>query len=190
MSGARVMFTSFFNQQVPAAGRWAEREVEIVELLAHSGLAPAVPGARGAGRGPGAPSAGAPAGPAARQLLVRSLPRYDQACFIWRLVSSNHREHARGVGIFASHSDAAAHASEVQAGAAALVIVPLRRPSDGLYGWTTLASGRAAMSCAQWYPNAADRDRAAALAVERLPQARIMDRSVKHGQRHRPVAPD
>lgn len=177
----RILFTSFFNQLVPAAERWAQREVEIAELLAHSQLA----GALAAGALHGHLHADVPVW----RPLVRSLPRYDQPSFIWRLVSSNHRELARGVGMFDSYQEAAAHAAQAQ-GEAALRVVPLHRPVDGLYGWVAVAGGRPLVSCSQWYPLAADRDRAAAFAMERLPQARIAEKPAKHGQRHRLAAPD
>ncbi len=188
----RILFTSFFNRLVPAAERWAQREVEIAELLAHSGT----PGVLAAGVATvGSLAAGTlrgrrPDDTPARQPLVRSLPRYDEPSFIWRLVSSNHREQARGIGMFDSYLEAVTHAARVQADAAALTIVPLRRPSDGMHGWVAVASGRTMLSCSQWYSLAADRDRAAVAALERLPQARLAEKPAKHGQRHRLAAPD
>ncbi|MCG2620358.1 hypothetical protein LVY72_00345 [Arthrobacter sp. I2-34] len=185
----RILFTSFFNQLVPAAERWAQREVEIAELLAHAGAAGALAATVGTAAA-GALRGQLPADAPAWQPLVRSMPRYDEPSFIWRLVSSNHREQARGIGMFDSYQEAAAHAAQVQAEAAALSIVPLHRPVDGLYGWVAVASGRALLSCSQWYPLAAERDRAAVAALERLPQARIAEKPAKHGQRHRLAAPD
>jgi hypothetical protein len=178
MANARILFTSFVNRAIPAAERWRERELEIAGFL---------PEADTTVRGPAGSQAllivrSGTAQPA--RSMVRRMTDFRNPSLVWRLVSNNHRELARGIGMFEDFSEARSHAVGVQKSAGELNPVPVRHPSTGAYGWVAWLGIKPVLMGSHWHLTAHDRDRLVGVALSAFAEARLADKPVKHGQRH------
>jgi len=190
MANARILFTSFVNRAIPAAERWRERELEIAGFL---------PEADTTGMGlVGSQSllvlrsgTGQPA-----RSMVRRMTDFRNPSLVWRLVSNNHRELARGIGMFEDFSEALSSAIGVQKSAGELNPVPVRHPATGAYGWVAWLGPKPVLMGSHWHLTAQDRDKLARVALSAFAEARLADKPMKHGQRHlngvpeRPLPPD
>lgn len=130
----------------------------------------------------------APRLPAAHQ-LVRRMDHFNQPLVVWRLISGNHRELARGVGLFPSYEAAAAHATTVQRAATELAITFVQGRPSREFGWYASLRDRPVLMAGAWYPTVRDRDRGAVAALELLAGARVLETIIRHGHRHLPVEP-
>ncbi|WP_255768148.1 hypothetical protein [Pseudarthrobacter sulfonivorans] len=135
---------------------------------------------------PGGLPAQAPRVPAAHQ-LVRRMDHFNQPLVVWRLISGNHRELGRGVGLFPSHAAAAAHASAAQGASEELLITFVQsQPARG-FAWYATFRERPVLMASAWYPTIRDRDRSAHAALDLLGGARLLESVIRHGHRHLPV---
>lgn len=134
MPNERIAFASFMNPRVPAVSRWWERESEVLasppQLEYTSPLPEVAVLSRPAGKS--LPTASAAsfgnegfAGP-------RS---FNEVFTVWRLISGNHRELARGAGMFTSYAVAAAHAQSISGAVSGLSVTLVKHPDTGGYGW-------------------------------------------------------
>lgn len=178
----RIAFTSFINQRVPAVDRWREREAEIFDAPLEPDYASPVPDLAWRGR---ADTATLPAPLAAMAHRPAAKPRFfNQSFTVWRLISANHREIARGAGMYADYAEAAAHAQRVRDAAPLLTVTFIRRAATGEYGWYASFGECPVLLAAAWHRTARDRDRSAATAVQALGGAKILATASRHGRRH------
>ena len=182
MPNERIAFTSFINQRVPAVDRWREREAEIFDSPLEPDYASPVPGLAHRGRGDTA-ALPAPLAPMAHQPAARPHP-FNQSFTVWRLISANHREIARGAGMYADYAEAAAHAQRVRDAVPFLTVTFIRRAATGEYGWYASFGTCPVLLAAAWHRTARDRDRSAATALQALGGAKILATAARHGQRH------
>lgn len=128
----------------------------------------------------------APRLPAAHQ-LVRRMDHFNQPLVVWRLISGNHRELGRGVGLFPSRAAAAAHAAAAQGAAEELLVTFVQSQLSRGFGWYATFRERPVLMASAWYPSIRDRDRSAQAALDLLGGARLLESVIRHGHRHLPV---
>lgn len=128
----------------------------------------------------------APRLPAVHQ-LVRRMDHFNQPLVVWRLISGNHRELGRGVGLFPSYAAAAANARTTQGAASELTITFVHNTAGREYGWYASLRERPVLMASAWYPTIRDRDRGALAALDLLGGARLLETVIRHGHRHLPV---
>ena len=128
----------------------------------------------------------APRLPAINQ-SVRRMDYFNRPLVVWRLISGNHRELGRGVGLFASYAAAAANATAAQRAAQELTITFVRSQTAREFGWYASLRGRPVLMASTWYPTIRDRDRSALAALDLLGGARLLETVICHGHRHLPV---
>jgi hypothetical protein len=192
ISNERISFTSFVSQAHPAATRWKERELGIFggtvqqsHVSTRASLSTRQRLTQLVGR-PGDLPAQAPRGPAVHQ-LVRRMDHFNQPLVVWRLISGNHRELGRGVGLFPSYAAAAAHAAAAQGAAGELLVTFIQSQLSREFGWYATFRERPVLMASVWYPTIRDRDRSAQAALDVLGGARLLASVIRHGHRHLPV---
>lgn len=182
MPNERIAFTSFIAQRVPAVARWQEREAEILDSPVEQDYASPVPDLARRGR-TDASTLPAPLIPIASRPAAKPHP-FNQAFTVWRLISANNREIARGAGMYADYAEAAAHAQRVRDAAPLLTVTFIRRTGRGEYGWYASFGKCPVLLAAAWHRTARDRDRSAATALQALGGAKILATAARHGLRH------
>lgn len=182
MPNERIVFTEFLNQRIPALSRWREREEELMASPQELDSATALP--RLADRGQAANSAQAARTASLMLRQTRKPPNFNETFTVWRLISANHRELARGAGTFPDYAQAAARAESVRDAAANLKIALVRRPRTGELAWHAALGGRPVLLAAAWHRSARDRDRSLTTALQALAGARILPTVARHGHRH------
>lgn len=171
------------NPRVPAVSRWWERESEVLasppQLEYTSPLPEVAVLSRPAGKS--LPTASAAsfgnegfAGP-------RS---FNEVFTVWRLISGNHRELARGAGMFTSYAVAAAHAQSISGAVSGLSVTLVKHPDTGGYGWYASLGSQPVLLTPTWQRSARDRDRSLATALGALGGAKILATVARHGHRH------
>jgi len=178
----RIAFTSFITQRVPAVARWQEREAEILDSPVEPDYASPVPDLARRGR-LDASALPAPLAPMAHRPDAKPHP-FSQSFTVWRLISANNREIARGAGMYADYAEAAAHAQQVRDAAPLLTVTFLRRTGRGDYSWYASFGKCPVLLAAAWHRTARDRDRSAATALQALGGAKILATAARHGLRH------
>ncbi|WP_157769006.1 hypothetical protein [Pseudarthrobacter sulfonivorans] len=192
ISNERISFTSLVSQALPAATRWKERELAVFSAGVQHGHVSALPSLNVRQRltnpveQPTEVLAQAVRLPAIHQ-LVRRMDHFNQPLVVWRLISGNHRELGRGVGLFPSYAVAAANATAAQKAAQDLTITFVQNQQARDYGWYVSLRGRPVLMASAWYPTIRDRDRSALAALDLLGGARLLETVIRHGHRHLPV---
>lgn len=115
------------------------------------------------------------------------MDHFNQPLVVWRLISGNHRELGRGVGLFPSYAVAAANASAAQKAVRDLTITFVQNQEARDYGWYASVRGRPVLMASAWSPTIRDRDRSALAALDLLGGARLLETVIRHGHRHLPV---
>ncbi|GAA4050754.1 hypothetical protein GCM10023063_43230 [Arthrobacter methylotrophus] len=189
ISNERISFTSFVSRALPAATRWNERELAVLGAAVQDGYVPTL-----------APLSKrqqltqlvlqyaevlvqAPRLQSNHQ-MVRRMDHFNQPLVVWRLISGNHRELGRGVGLFPDYAAAAAHARSVQRAVGELTITFVQSQPAREFGWYASLRGRPVLTASSWYPTIRERDRSAAAALDLLGAARLLETVIRHGHRH------
>lgn len=115
------------------------------------------------------------------------MDHFNQPLVVWRLISGNHRELGRGVGLFPSYAAAAAHATAALGAAKELTLTFVQSQSTLEFGWYASLRDRPVLMASAWYPTIRDRDRCALAALDLLGGARLLETVIRHGHRHFPV---
>jgi len=171
------------NQTMPAVARWREREAEVLasppQLDYVSPLADAAGRGRPASQSFPVVSAGFFGNPGGAKAL-----NIHESFTVWRLISGNHRELARGVGMFAGYARAAAHAESIRDAAPSLIVTLVQHPGTRALGWYASLGSRPVMMTPAWHRTARDRDRSVVTALQALAGAKILPSAAQHGHRH------
>ena len=179
----RVAFASFMNQTMPAVARWREREAEVLASAPQPDYLSPVPEAAGHGRSASHSLPSASVGFFGNPAVAKP-PYFYESLTVWRLISGNHRELARGVGMFASYARAAAHAESIRDAAPRLTVTLVQHRGTGALGWYASLGSRPVMMTPAWHRTARDRDRSVATALQALGGAKILAAAAQHGHRH------
>ncbi len=115
------------------------------------------------------------------------MDHFNQPLVVWRLISGNHRELGRGVGLFPSYAAAAAHAAAIQGHASELIVTFIQSQPARQFGWYATYQDRPVLMASAWYPTVRDRDRSAQAALDLLGGARLLTTVIRHGHRHLPL---
>jgi hypothetical protein len=115
------------------------------------------------------------------------MDHFNRPLVVWRLISGNHRELGRGVGLFASYAAAAANATAAQRAAQELTVTFVQSQAAREFAWYASLRGRPVLMASAWYPTIRDRDRSALAALDLLGSARLLETVISHGHRHLPV---
>ncbi|GAB4100946.1 hypothetical protein [Sinomonas halotolerans] len=179
---ARIAFTTFASSSAPAVQRWKEREADLSAAIPQPDhvvrLAALV------GRHRPAPVLRRPS-PPTNQPLVRRLGDFGE-CTGWRIISGNHREIARGVGLFPDYKSAAEQALRIRENAQSLTLSFVRHHATGRLGWYACFEDRPVLMAPAWHPLARECDQSAANALAALSVATVADKAVRHGSRYMP----
>ncbi|WP_157372252.1 hypothetical protein [Arthrobacter sp. Soil736] len=171
------------NQGMPAVARWREREAEVLasgpQLDYISPLLVVASRVRSAVHSFPSASAVSFGNPG-----VAKPPNFQEILTVWRLISGNQRELARGVGIFTDYARAAAHAGSIRDAAPRLSITLVKHPGTRSLGWYASIGSRPVMMTPAWHRTARDRDRSVATALQALGGAKILAAAAQHGHRH------
>ncbi|MCX6498976.1 MAG: hypothetical protein NTU93_09260 [Arthrobacter sp.] len=182
ISNERISFTSLVSQALPAAIRWKERESAVFGATVQQGHASALPSLNT--RHQPAEILLPVSRPPAVQPLVRRMDHFNQPLVVWRLISGNHRELGRGVGLFPNYQAAAANATLARDGAGELAITFVYRRPTREFGWYASLWDRPVLMASVWYPTIRDRDRSALAALDLFGGARLLSTVIRHGHRH------
>lgn len=180
MPNERIAFTQFINPRMPAISRWREREEELMASPQDLDFPSPLLGLADRRQAANFTQAAAP-------LMLRQTgkpPNFNETFIVWRLISANHRELARGAGVFPDYAQAAARAESVRDAAANLRVTLVRRSRTGELAWHAALGGRPVVLAAAWHRSARDRDRSLATALQALGGARILATVARHGHRH------
>lgn len=115
------------------------------------------------------------------------MDHFNQPLVVWRLISGNHRELGRGVGLFPSYAAAATNATTAREAAQELAITFVYHRLTREFGWYASLREHPVLMASAWYPTIRDRDRSALTALDLLGGARLLDTVIRHGHRHLPV---
>lgn len=192
LSNERISFTCLVSQALPAATRWKERELAVFDATVQHGHISALPSLDSRQRvtniveRPVDTPVQTPRIQAIQQ-LVRRMDHFNQPLVVWRLITGNHRELGRGVGLFPSYAAASENASAAQEAAHELVLTFVQSQLTREFGWYASLRGRPLLMASAWYPTVKERDRSALAALELLGGARLLETVIRHGSRHLPV---
>lgn len=178
----RISFTTFINQSAPAVTRWKERETECLTSLPQPEYVSRLEDLNGRAQPTPVPSRSGKS--TSTQPMLRKPSNFGEVFTVWRLISGNHRELARGAGMFPGYLQAAAHAQRVRDDADLLAVTFMRHRATGELGWYGSLGARPVIFAAAWHRTARERDRAASSALLALRGAKITAVAVKHGHRH------
>lgn len=92
---------------------------------------------------------------------------------MWRLISVNHQELIRGLGMFPGYAHAAAHADSARDITPSLTVTLMRYSGTGKVGWYALPRSRPVMLAAAGQRTARERDR----------EDNILATAARHGHR-------
>lgn len=115
------------------------------------------------------------------------MDHFNQPLVVWRLITGNHRELGRGVGLFPSYAAASANASAAQEWARELSVTFVQSQLTREFGWYASLRDRPVLMGSAWYPTVKERDRSALAALELLGGARLLETVIRHGSRHLPA---
>lgn len=115
------------------------------------------------------------------------MDHFNQPLVVWRLITGNHRELGRGVGLFPTYAAASANASAAQEAAHELSVTFVQSQLTREFGWYASLRDRPVLMASAWYPTVKERDRSALAALELLGGARLLATVIRHGSRHLPA---
>jgi hypothetical protein len=171
------------NQRMPAVSRWREREAEVLALGPQLDNVSLLPEVTRSNHSASNSTSHASAAHLGRQGFAKHHSVHE-IFTVWRLISGNHRELARGVGMFSGYARAAAHAQSVRDAASSLTVTLVQHPGMGALGWYASLGSRPVMMTPAWQRTARDRDRSVATALMALRGAKILASAAQHGHRH------